>query len=119
MVLQIKKKSKLWEELNGLANLCEPNWLIGGDFNVFRWNTKTSFPNPAKYNMKKFNTFILRSQLIDPPLINGSFTWSNLREEPVLSRLDRFLYSPNWEQDSIAISVGFSQELPQNTTLLS
>lgn len=92
------RRSKFWEELNGIVDLCGPNWIIGEDFNVFRWNTETSSPNSAKYNMNKFNSFILRSQLIDPPLINGFYTWSNLREKPVLSRLDKFLYSPNWEQ---------------------
>ena len=35
-------------------------------------------------------------ELLDPPLGNASFTWSNLQESPVCKRLDRFLYSNEW-----------------------
>ncbi|RVW39538.1 putative ribonuclease H protein [Vitis vinifera] len=35
-------------------------------------------------------------ELLDPPLRNASFTWSNLQESPVCKRLDRFLYSNEW-----------------------
>ncbi|KAA0039770.1 LINE-1 retrotransposable element ORF2 protein [Cucumis melo var. makuwa] len=47
--------------------------------------------------MRCFNKFIADSNLIDPPLSNAKFTWSNLRVHPVLSRIDRFLYTTNWE----------------------
>ncbi|KAA0039966.1 LINE-1 retrotransposable element ORF2 protein [Cucumis melo var. makuwa] len=47
--------------------------------------------------MRCFNKFISDSNLIDPPLSNAKFTWSNLRVQPVLSRIDRFLYTANWE----------------------
>lgn len=33
-------------------------------------------------SMRKFNTFIEKTALIDLPLHNGHFTWSNLRESP-------------------------------------
>lgn len=93
-----KERSKLWEELDQLADLCGSNWILGGDFNVIRWNSETSSSNPDKFSMKQFNSFIQNHQLIDPPLINGIYTWSNLRKQPMLSRLDRFLISPGWEQ---------------------
>ncbi|RVW64166.1 Transposon TX1 uncharacterized 149 kDa protein [Vitis vinifera] len=35
-------------------------------------------------------------ELLDPPLRNASFTWSNMQESPVCKRLDRFLYSNEW-----------------------
>ncbi|RVW29586.1 Transposon TX1 uncharacterized 149 kDa protein [Vitis vinifera] len=37
-------------------------------------------------------------ELLDPPLRNASFTWSNMQESPVCKRLDRFLYSNEWGQ---------------------
>lgn len=47
--------------------------------------------------MKMFNEFIRETELTDPGLINALFTWSNLREEVVCCRLDRFLFSSGWE----------------------
>jgi hypothetical protein len=35
--------------------------------------------------------------LMDIPLEGGKFTWSNNRESPAMSRIDRFLYSDDWE----------------------
>ncbi|TYK10356.1 LINE-1 retrotransposable element ORF2 protein [Cucumis melo var. makuwa] len=47
--------------------------------------------------MRKFNKFISDSNLIDPPLSNAKYTWSNLKAQPILSRIDRFLYTADWE----------------------
>ncbi|TYK27679.1 LINE-1 retrotransposable element ORF2 protein [Cucumis melo var. makuwa] len=80
------------------SDQCPSEWLIEGDFNVIRWREETSPKNPAIFSMNKFNDFILKYNLIDPPLINNKFTWSNLRINQVLSRLDRFLYNSPWEQ---------------------
>lgn len=97
--LSIEKiKRYLREELNNLSLSCCSNWLLGGDFNVVRWRSEISFINPAKFSMNKFNYLIHNLNIIVPPLINGFFTWSNMRDVPVLSRLDRFLYSSGWEQ---------------------
>ncbi|RVW66273.1 hypothetical protein CK203_065986 [Vitis vinifera] len=41
---------------------------------------------------------LCESELLDPPLRNASFTWSNMQESPVCKRLDRFLYSNEWGQ---------------------
>lgn len=91
-----KYRGLLWRELYDLYGLCNDCWLLGGDFNVFRWSSETSSINPAKKSMRKFNNFISSTGLIDPPLLNGSYTRSNLRNSPIRSRLDRFLYSYNW-----------------------
>jgi hypothetical protein len=40
---------------------------------------------------------ILDSGLMDIPLVGGTFTWSNNREQPFWSKIDIFLVSPNWE----------------------
>ncbi|RVW66522.1 putative ribonuclease H protein [Vitis vinifera] len=46
--------------------------------------------------MRDFDSFIRECELLDPPLRNASFTWSNLQKSPVCKRLDRFLYSNEW-----------------------
>ncbi|GMI85747.1 hypothetical protein HRI_002244000 [Hibiscus trionum] len=43
--------------------------------------------------MDVFVNFINKLRLLDPPLYGGKFTWSNLRDPPSFSRLDRFLIS--------------------------
>ncbi|WKA01530.1 hypothetical protein VitviT2T_019810 [Vitis vinifera] len=47
-------------------------------------------------SMRDFDSFIRECELLNPPLRNASFTWSNMQESPVCKRLDRFLYSNEW-----------------------
>ncbi len=44
-----------------------------------------------------FLDFISELELIDLPLVDGQFTWSNNQDSPSKSRLDRFLVSTDWE----------------------
>ena len=44
-------------------------------------------------SMRDFDDFVRDCELIDPPLRNAFFTWSNLQENTVCKRLDRFLFS--------------------------
>ena len=47
--------------------------------------------------MSDFSDFIDSCNLIDPPLEGGRFTWSSHEEVPVMSRIDRFLFTSDWE----------------------
>ena len=47
-------------------------------------------------SMKGSNRFFEDYNLIDLPLVNGTFTWSNLRQKMVCCRLDEFLFSNGW-----------------------
>ena len=47
--------------------------------------------------MLEFSDFINSGDLVDPPLEGGRFTWSSHEEVPVLSRINRFLFSVDWE----------------------
>ncbi|RVW29923.1 hypothetical protein CK203_100289 [Vitis vinifera] len=64
-------RKDFWVELSNIVGLSHPRWCVGGDFNVIRRNS---------------------------PLRSASYTWSNMEENPVCKRLDRFLYSNEWEQ---------------------
>lgn len=88
----------MWTELHNLASIFTQEWLLCGDFNIVRYKQKTSAKNPAKHGMNKFNLFIQRFNLVDPPITNRKFTWSNLRSNATCSRLDRFLYTRKWEE---------------------
>lgn len=43
--------------------------------------------------------FIAEETLVDVATPNSCFTWSNFREDPSCSRLDRFLVSIDWEDN--------------------
>jgi len=47
--------------------------------------------------MREFSSFIDSYNLIDPPLEGARFTWSSHEEVPVLSHIDRFLFSIEWK----------------------
>lgn len=36
--------------------------------------------------------------MIDPPLANAQFTWSDFRDDPICCQLDRFLFTTKWEE---------------------
>ena len=70
---------------------------MGGDFNVVRFPSKRLGSNSFTTTMWEFSNFISEHGLIDLPLQGGSFTWSNSREVASKARLDRFLFSLDWE----------------------
>ncbi|KAL6322627.1 hypothetical protein AAG906_014299 [Vitis piasezkii] len=72
--------------------------VCGGDFNVIRRSSRKLGGSRLTPSMKDFDDFISDCELIDLPLRSASFTWSNMQENPVCKRLDRFLYSNEWEQ---------------------
>ena len=60
--------------------------------------------------MTDFFEFIFSFGLMDIPLEGGRFTWSNNRENASMSRIDRFLYSEDWEDQFPTIT---QRRLPQ------
>lgn len=48
--------------------------------------------------MMDFSEFIFDQGPMGIPLVSESFTWSNNRDFQALSRIDRFLHSPEWEE---------------------
>ncbi|RVW99869.1 Transposon TX1 uncharacterized 149 kDa protein [Vitis vinifera] len=91
-------RKDFWVELYDIYGLTFPLWCVGGDFNVIRRSSEKLGGSRLTSSMRDFDSFISESELLDPPLRNASFTWSNMQESPVCKRLDRFLYSNEWGQ---------------------
>ena len=86
-------RKDFWVELLDLFGLTFPLWCVGGDFNVIRSSSEKLGGSSFTSSMRDFDGFIRDCELLDPPLQNAPFTWSNMQESPVCKRLDRFLYS--------------------------
>ncbi|RVW32138.1 putative ribonuclease H protein [Vitis vinifera] len=56
------------------------------------------------------------SGLLDPPLRNAAFTWSNMQADPICKRLDRFLFSSEWDT---FFSQSFQEALPRWTLTIA
>ncbi|KAK1289091.1 hypothetical protein QJS10_CPB18g00678 [Acorus calamus] len=74
----------LWEELSQVKAVHGLPWCVLGDFNVTRF--------------VEDRNRIAEEGLVDLPIANQNFTWSNLREVPALARLDRVLIDAEWEE---------------------
>ena len=92
-----RERSLMWDELSGLASWWGTPWCVGGDFNVVRFPTERLGGEALTPAMLDFSDFISTFGLVDIPLEGGSFTWSNNRTDISMSRIDRFLYSTDWE----------------------
>ncbi|RVX04307.1 Beta-arabinofuranosyltransferase RAY1 [Vitis vinifera] len=89
-------RKDFWVEIFDIYGLTYPLWCVGGDFNVIRRSSEKMGGSSLTPSMRDFDSFIRECELLDPPLRNASFTWSNMQESPVCKRLDRFLYSNEW-----------------------
>jgi hypothetical protein len=92
-----RERLLMWEELAGVAGWWGTPWCLGGDFNVVRFPTERLGAELFTPGMHDFSDFISSCGLMDISLEGGSFAWSNNRDSAAMSRLDRFLYSADWE----------------------
>ncbi|RVW34514.1 hypothetical protein CK203_109533 [Vitis vinifera] len=93
-----RERRELWEELAAVKGLWNDPWCIVGDFNVVRFLVEMSNGKQMSTTMREFLGFIDEFELVDPPLGGGAFTWSGGEGGSLKARLDRFLFSGDWEE---------------------
>ncbi|RVW72410.1 Mitotic checkpoint protein BUB3.1 [Vitis vinifera] len=93
-----RERRELWEELATIKGLWNDPWCIVGDFNVVRFPIETSNGRQMSTAMREFSSFIDEFELGDPPLGGGAFTWIGGEGGALKARLDRFLFSGDWEE---------------------
>ena len=81
-------KKDFWVELLDIFGISFPLWCVGGYFNVIRRSSEKLGGSSLTSSMKDFDGFIRECELLDPPLQNAPFTWSNMQESLVCKRLD-------------------------------
>ena len=72
------RRKDFWVELLDIFGLSFPLWCVGGDFNVIRRSSEKLGGSRLTSSMKDFDDFIRECELLDPPLRNAPFTWSNI-----------------------------------------
>ncbi|KAK8681905.1 hypothetical protein V6N13_054304 [Hibiscus sabdariffa] len=86
-------RQELFGSISSLAASSNLPILLGGDFNIVRNAEEKVGMVTQRGAMKAFSDFIDDLSLIDLPLHGEKFTWSNLRDIPSTSRIDRYLLS--------------------------
>ncbi|KAG5599859.1 hypothetical protein H5410_031229 [Solanum commersonii] len=95
-----EEREEVWWELGAVRSLFNGPWVIAGDFNVIRFPSKKKNCTTTTKAMEDFSDFIEDMELEDPPLTGGTFTWRKADKHDIAARLDRFLFSEEWEISS-------------------
>nr|CAD1821691.1 unnamed protein product [Ananas comosus var. bracteatus] len=89
-------KVNFFQELRNIGRHPGSLWVALGDFNVLlSLNDKNGLPSNTS-DILAFREVISDVGLINLPIMNKSYTWSNGRRSPTLERLDRALISQDW-----------------------
>jgi exonuclease III len=71
-------------------------WLVMGDFNLIRCPENRNRPGDNVNEMLLFNDVISHLDLVEVPLKNRAFTWSNMQSNCLLEKLDWIFTSSSW-----------------------
>ncbi|XP_071685294.1 uncharacterized protein [Lolium perenne] len=109
-------------ELEERRALCIGPWLIIGDFNMILRASEKNNDNLDLGMMARFRDFVRSMELKDLYLHGRLFTWSNARENPTLTRIDRALVSVDWDlafPDALlqALAASLSDHAPLHLSL--
>ena len=77
--------------------MIEGPWVLCGDFNIVRYPLEKKNCNKINKGMTDFSDFIEDMELVDPELSGGKYTWKKGDRPSTATRLDRILFSEEWE----------------------
>ena len=89
-------KHSFLAELTSIASSIQGAWALVGDFNLIWFPGDKSNDYFDVHVASIFNEFINDSSLLEIPLLDRRYTWTNNQSEPTLVRLDRALVNTNW-----------------------
>lgn len=88
------------EFLTELSSFCSRNRepiMIGGDFNIIRYNNERNKLGGHHMHSDTFNSLVHFYELREIYMSGGLYTWSNNQDNPTLEKPDRILVSKDWE----------------------
>lgn len=91
-------KEEFCSELARLKDECKYCWVLCGDFNFTRNQSERRGKTWSVKASNMFNDLIRYLEMLDLPMKNQAFTWSNMQTRPTMAKLDRFLISTEWDQ---------------------
>lgn len=103
-------RTQFWKELTAIRDKHGEPWILGGDFNITRFANERRGHRTHK-DREEFNLFISQLDLIDLPLSNLLFMWSNMKLNPSLAKLDRVFISKDWNAKILLVEI-FSLQRP-------
>jgi hypothetical protein len=84
-------------ELAERRGLCPGPWCLLGYFNMILYAEEKNNDHLDRRIMSSFRHFVQEHEIKDLYLHGRRFTWSNEREAPTLTRIDRALVSVDWD----------------------
>ncbi|XP_026459898.1 uncharacterized protein LOC113360622 [Papaver somniferum] len=102
------EREGFWQDLDAVRSWWSGSIFFASDMNAVRGEEEINRGEGDNINNGFLNNFILEHEMVDLPLVGGDFTWSDMHEDPLLCRLDRFLLSVDFDllfPDSIQISL--------------
>jgi hypothetical protein len=84
------------DELQSIQPKTPTPWIILGDFNLMRYSSDKNNSNFRQNEADIFNDTINLLSLIELPLLDRAFTWSNNRQNPTLQKIDRAFINLDW-----------------------
>ncbi|XP_070020674.1 uncharacterized protein [Nicotiana sylvestris] len=98
------ERKELWHELGAVRGIWTEQWVVGGDFNVCRFENERLNCIRRSKAMRSFSDIIMDLQLLDLPLQGAQYTWARGEDCLQASRIDRFLISSEWNESFKAIN---------------
>jgi exonuclease III len=91
-------KQSFLDELSSIQPAPTTPWIILGDFNLMRYSSDKNNNSFRQPEADLFNDTINQLSLIELPLMDRAFTWSNNRHNPTLQKIDRAFINLHWAQ---------------------
>nr|CAD1837460.1 unnamed protein product [Ananas comosus var. bracteatus] len=89
-------KADFFQELRSIKDFSTRVWTMLGDFNVLLSVEDKNGSTANVADILNFRKVVHDLGLVDLPILNKSFTWTNGGGAPTLERLDRAFISSNW-----------------------
>nr|CAD1831509.1 unnamed protein product [Ananas comosus var. bracteatus] len=89
-------RADFFHKIRAIGELSTGAWTVLGDFNVLLSVQDKNGPTANVTDILNFREVVHELGLVDLPLLNKSFTWSNGRGASTLERLDRAFISSTW-----------------------